>query len=88
MDVPFDNYETFLNCTDPAPRKLRKCSFRKGIESIFSFEDLKMDDDEAQIEVVWRFIINRDLTQHRYTLQIERSGGTWAVQEVLRRELQ
>lgn len=88
MGVPFDNYETFLNCTDPGPRKLRKCSFRKGIESYFSFEDLKMDGDEAQIEVVWSFIINREKATHRYTLRIERTGGTWAVQEVLRRVLQ
>jgi len=88
MGVPFDTHEAFLNCTDPEPRTLRKCSFRKGVESFFRFEDLTVEDNEAQIQIAWSFIMDQDLTTHRYTLRMKQASSGWAVQEVLRRELQ
>jgi len=87
MGVPFDHYEAFLDCTTPVPPALRTCSFRRGIESVFRFRDLRVESDEAQIVVTWSFIVNRDPATHRYTLRVERTNGSWAVQEVLRREL-
>jgi len=88
MGVPFDTREAFLNCTDPEPRTLRKCSFRRGVESLFRFEDLTVEGDDAQIQVAWSFIMDQDLTTHRYTLRLKRASDGWTVQEVLRRELQ
>lgn len=88
MGIPFDTHKAFLNCTDPEPGTLRKCSFRKGVESLFRVEDLMVGSDEAQIQIAWSFIMDQDLTTHRYTLRLEKANGGWAVKEVLRRELQ
>ena len=87
MGVPFDQHEAFLDCARPAPSALRTCSFRRGIESFFRFEDLRLEGDEAQIVVAWSFIVDQELTTHRYTLRVERTSRCWTVQAVLLREL-
>lgn len=89
LDKPFGHWEDFLNCTSESPDSpIRKCSFEKGVESLFRFENLSVNDDSATIDVVWSFIVNEELANHRYRLAVERTGRTWEVTKVLRRELQ
>ena len=88
MGVPYDRSEAFLDCTDPEPGQLRKCSFRRGIESYFRFDKLRLRNAEAHVRVVWMFIYERDLTYRSFTLRLVRANDTWSVREVLRREIE
>jgi len=88
MGVPQNNAESFLDCTTPEPGQVRKCSFRRGIESYFRFDELRLRNAEARIRIVWMFIHERDLTYRSFTLRLVKTNDTWSVQDVLRREIE
>lgn len=100
LEKPSGEEASFLDCTDSNPGSIArdKCAIRRDVQSLLSFEEVKVNGDStAQVEVRWLYKANAEAALLRSDtgtsdvlsvrkmrdMKLVKRNGSWTVEDVL-----